>query len=474
VGIGGAGMSGLARLAAGAGYRVSGTDRHDSEALRALADAGVRAEVGHRAEALPADAEALVVSSAIGPDNPELRAARARGLPVLHRTDLLSELTGGRRLLAVAGAHGKSTTSAMLALALGRPSAYVGATIAGGAGTGALWGEGPFFVAEADESDRSLLRLSPELAILTNVEHDHHASFRTPAEVEAVFRAFLRRLPPDGMAVIGPDSSARACAAAARCPTRLVGEVAGAFCRVEAAGEGAAELVMADGRRVALRLAVPGRHNLDNAACAVAAADWCGVPAELAAGRLAAFQGVGRRFEERGSAAGVRVVDDYAHHPTELRATLAAAREGHAGRLVAVFQPHLYSRTRALWRELGAALGAADIAIVTDVYAAREAPDPTVSGSLVAGAVPAPARAVFAPTLADARAELLAELVPGDLVLTLGAGDITDLGQELLSALQKVSVDERHRRDGAPDDDPQRTFPSPAEPEDGHARAPSA
>jgi UDP-N-acetylmuramate--alanine ligase len=183
---------------------------------------------------------------------------------------------------------------------------------------------------------------------------------------------------------------------------------------------------------------------------------------------------VGRRFEERGAAAGVRVVDDYAHHPTELRATLAAAREGHAGRLVAVFQPHLYSRTRALWRELGAALGAADVAVVTDVYAAREAPDPGVSGRLVADAVPAPARAVFAPTLADARAALLAEVAPGDLVLTLGAGDITDLGQELLSALQKVSDDERHRRDGAPDDDPQRTHPSQGGPEDGHARAPAA
>ncbi|MDX6647067.1 MAG: UDP-N-acetylmuramate--alanine ligase, partial [Miltoncostaeaceae bacterium] len=187
-------MSGLARLAAEAGYRVSGTDRDDSPTLAALARAGVRVEAGHRAEALPPDAEALVVSSAIAADNPELRAARARGLPVLHRTDLLTELTEGRRLLAVAGAHGKSTTSAMLALALGRPSAYVGATIGGGGGTGAVWGEPPFFVAEADESDRSLLRLRPELAILTNVEHDHHATFRTAAEVEAVFRAFLRRL----------------------------------------------------------------------------------------------------------------------------------------------------------------------------------------------------------------------------------------------------------------------------------------
>jgi len=462
-------MSGLARLAAQAGYRVSGTDRHDSPTLAALAAIGVRAEAGHRAEALPDEAEALVVSSAIAPDNPELRAARARGLPVLHRTDLLAELAGEHRLLAVAGAHGKSTTSAMLALALGRPSAYVGATIPGGGGTGAVWGEPPFFVAEADESDRSLLRLRPELGILTNVEHDHHAAFRTAAEVEAVFRAFLRRLPPDGVAVIGPDPAARACAGAARCPLRLVGDVPGAYCRVEAPDDAdGPALVFADGRRAALRLAVPGRHNLDNAACAIAAAEWCGVAPEEAAARLAAFRGVGRRFEERGTAAGVRVVDDYAHHPTELRATLAAARGEHRGRLVAVFQPHLYSRTRALWRELGEALGGADLAIVTDVYAAREAPDPAVSGRLVADAVPPPARARYAPTLGDALGALVEEVRPGDLVLTAGAGDVTDLGQELIAALQKVSDDERPRRDGAP------PATAPPEREGGHARAPSA
>jgi UDP-N-acetylmuramate--alanine ligase len=243
---------------------------------------------------------------------------------------------------------------------------------------------------------------------------------------------------------------------------------------VEVDGDGAAGLALADGRGVPLRLEVPGRHNLDNAACAIAAADWCGVDLEEAAARLAAFRGVGRRFEERGTAAGVRVVDDYAHHPTELRATLAAARERHAGRLVAVFQPHLFSRTRALWRELGAALGAADLAIVTDVYAAREAPDPGVSGRLVADAVPAPARALFAPTLADALAALLAEARSGDLVLTMGAGDVTELGQELLAALQKVSDDEHHRRDGARETEPPRPDAAPPNREGGHARAPSA
>jgi UDP-N-acetylmuramate--alanine ligase len=434
-------MSGLARLAAQRGDRVSGTDRADSPALEALRALGVDARAGHSADALPADADALVVSSAIDEANPELRAARERGLPVLHRVDLLAELMAGRRGLAVAGAHGKSTTSAMLALALGDATAYVGASIAGGGGTGAAWGSGPWFVAEADESDRSLLRLAPEAAILTNVDHDHHATYATLAEVEEVFRAFLRALPEDGLAVIGPDRGARACAAAARCAVRLVGPASGAWGRAEEAPGGGTVLALGDGRRVPLPLSVPGEHNRRNAACAVALAEWCGVPLELAAERLGAFRGVGRRFELRGEAAGVRVVDDYAHHPAELRATLAAAREAHPGRVVAVFQPHLVSRTRALAGELGDALGGADLVVVTDVYLAREAPDPEVSGMLVARAVPPGVRTLYAPTLAMTADAVLTELEPGDLVLTLGAGDVTDLGQELLRRLGMQGAD---------------------------------
>ncbi len=442
VGIGGAGMSGLARLAVAAGYGVAGTDREDSAALDALRAIGVEAHVGHSAGAVGPDTAALVVSTAIAADNPELAEAARRGLPVLHRSELLAELMAGRRGLAVAGAHGKSTTSAMLHAALGDASACVGATIAGGEGTGAVWGTGPWFVAEADESDRSLLNLRPEAAILLNVDHDHHATYGSLAEVEEVFRAFVAALPPDGMLVVGPDARARACAEAASCRVRLVGDVPGAFARVERTpGRPGFDLVLPGGIREPVPLALAGEHNATNAACALALAEWCGVPLARAAARPEGFAGVGRRMEPRGAAGGVEVVDDYAHHPAEIRATLQAARERGPSRVVVVFQPHLPSRTRALGPELAEALGAADVAIVTDVYLAREPADPAVTGRDLAAAVPAPARAVFAPTLADAADAAVAEARPGDLLITMGAGDVTALGQELVRRLGSPSGD---------------------------------
>lgn len=446
VGIGGAGMSGLARLAHQAGYRVSGTDREESATLAALRELGVDARAGHSAEALPPDAAAVVVSTAVPEGAPDLAAARARGLPVLHRSQLLAELMSGRRGLAVAGAHGKSTTSALLVAALGDASACVGATIPGGGGTGAAWGAGEWFVAEADESDRSLLNLAPEGAILLNVDHDHHATFPRLEDVMDVFRAFVAALPAEGVLVVGPDRLARECAAAARCAVREVGEVPGAFVRVAARAPGAGfTLALADGRRVAVPLGLAGAHNAWNAACALALADWCGVAPESAAPRLAAFRGIGRRMEPRGAAGGVEVVDDYAHHPAEIRATIAAARERGPARLVVVFQPHLPSRTRALGDEIAVALGAADVVVVTDVYLAREPADPAASGRALAARVPGPARAAYAPSLDAAAEAVVADARPGDLVITMGAGDVTRLGQELVARLQKLSPDgDRH------------------------------
>ncbi len=440
VGIGGAGMSGLARLAAQVGYRVSGTDRDDSAVLVDLRSAGIAASAGHRADALPAETEALVVSTAIADDNPELRAARERGLPVLHRADLLAELMASRQGLAVAGAHGKSTTSAMLWLALGDASACIGATIAGGHGTGAIWGEGPWFVAEADESDRSLLKLAPQAAILLNVDHDHHATYASIDEVQEVFRAFVAQLPTDGLLVVGDDPRAREVAKAASCPVWVVGESDDADITVSTGDESA---VLRDrlGTEVEVRLSVPGRHNQTNAACAVALAQWCGVDPDVAAARLSSFTGVGRRYEHRGTVQGVTVIDDYAHHPAEIAATLAAARTRHPGRIVAIFQPHLYSRTRALCAETAAALGAADRVVVTEIYAAREAHDPGISGADIVAHIGGSTAASFAPTLADAVTTIVPELRPGDLVLTLGAGDITTVGEELLRRLPKRSGD---------------------------------
>jgi len=306
----------------------------------------------------------------------------------------------------------------------------VGAEVPWGRGTGAAWGDGPWFCAEADESDRSLLRLDPEAAILLNVDHDHHSTYASIDEVEDVFRQFVAALPPDGLLVTGPDARARAVAEAASCPVRMVGDADGAWGRVQGT-----ELVLADGRALALDIAAPGAHNRANAACAIALADWCGVDPADAIARIAPFTGVGRRFERKGTAAGVQVVDDYAHHPAEVTATLRAARDQHPGRVVAVFQPHLYSRTRELADQFGKALSAADVVVVTDVYGAREDPEPGVDGQLVLRSVRGPGEMLYVPLLSDVPAVIVPDLREGDLVLTMGAGDITTLGPALIAAL---------------------------------------
>ncbi len=436
VGIGGAGMSGLARLAVDAGYGVSGTDRSDSSTIADLREAGVDARAGHGGVSLDG-VDALVVSTAIAADNPDLREAGRCGVPVIHRSEFLAELMESHRGLAVAGAHGKSTTSGMLVMALGNPSACVGATIPGGRGTGAVWGDPPWFVAEADESDRSLLNLRPEAAILLNVDHDHHTTYADIDEVMEVFARFVAALPKDGVLVVGPDPRARAVAAHAVCAVREVRRDGDAFCRVTI-GDGGAAVHIAGEEPVALRLAVPGAHNVENAACALTLAHWCGVPTSTAAERLGAFTGVGRRYELRATVGDVTIVDDYAHHPAEIAATLAAARERHDGRVLVVFQPHLYSRTKALLSETAEALSAADVVVVTEIYPAREAFDPTIGGRDVVAAM-GDGNAVFAATLDEAAVAAAERIEPGDLVLTLGAGDITTLGQDLARRLRTGS-----------------------------------
>ena len=430
VGAGGAGMSALGLLALRKGWAVSGTDREDGPALVALRAAGADVHVGHSADAIPAKVDVVVLSTAIPATNPEVVAAGERGLAVIHRSDLLAMLMDGYRGLAVAGAHGKSTTTAMLSLALGGATLCVGAEVPWGDGTGAAWGDGPWFCAEADESDRSLLRLPAEAAILLNVDHDHHSTYASIDEVEEVFRQFIAALPANGLLVVGPDPRAQSVAEGAPCAVRVVGDVDGAWAHVDDH-----TLVLAAGNRVALDLAAPGAHNRENAACAIALADWCGVPPATAAARIAPFEGVGRRFEDKGTVGGVRLVDDYAHHPVEVAATLAAARSVHDGRIVAVFQPHLFSRTRALAQEFGEALSSADIVVVTDIYAARETPEPGVDGTLVMSSISGPDEMMFVPLLADVPSVLVPDLRPGDLVITMGAGDITTLGPRILEAL---------------------------------------
>ncbi|WP_432496223.1 UDP-N-acetylmuramate--L-alanine ligase [Kineococcus gypseus] len=457
LGIGGVGVSGVARLLLARGVAVSGSDAVDSEVLHRLAALGARVAVGHDEAHLgdlgPGDT--VVVSSAVRPANPELVAARARGLRVLHRSEALAALMVGRRGVAVAGTHGKTTTSSMLAAALLEagldPGYAIGGELTGGSDGGARDGSGPF-VAEADESDGSFRAYAPEVDVVTNVEPDHLDHYGTAEALARAFEEFVQRLRPGGVLVACADDAGSVrlaeFARQAGVRVRTYGTHPDADVRlsdVDVSGASPSALVHVDvdadagpdAAALPLRLAVPGLHNLRNAAGALAAALELGAPAGAVLRALERFGGARRRFEHRGEAAGVRVVDDYAHHPTEVEALLRAARPVAAGgRVVAVFQPHLVSRTRQFAEQFGRALALADEVVVLDVYVAREDPDPAVTGALVADAVPLPAGAVaFVPDRADAARAVVRRLRPGDLLLTVGAGDVTALGPQVLALL---------------------------------------
>jgi UDP-N-acetylmuramate--alanine ligase len=432
VGLGGAGMSGLALIALELGASVTGSDRADSPYLARVRAAGIEARICHDAANVPpGDGVELVVSTAIGDANPERAAGRARGLREIHRGELLGELSRLRRTIAIAGTHGKTTTASMAAHALMRagwdPSYVIGGELRT-TGTNAGWGTGEWLVVEADESDRSFLRLAPEISLVTNIELDHHTTYASHAELERTFGAFLR----NGLRVVVADSP----------------EAEAFLDRVEivdAAFFGATDVSLhAGGSRfrwagVEVELSVPGAHNVANAAAALTACVVAGAqPSELA-GTLVDFTGAGRRFERLGeTASGALVIDDYAHHPTEVRAAVAAARTLGRRRVVAVFQPHLFSRTRLLAREFGAALALADVAVVLEIYPARERAEdfPGVSGLLIAEAAAdaAAGRPVGWAKDFDAAERLLrAMLRGGDVCLVLGAGDVDALGRRLVS-----------------------------------------
>jgi UDP-N-acetylmuramate--alanine ligase len=430
VGLGGAGMSGYARVATQLGARVSGSDRADGPALGPLRDLGVEVHVGHDAANVPpGDDVEIFHSTAIPLENPEREEARARGLADRPRADLLEQLSRLKRTIAVAGAHGKTTTTSMAAHALlrcGLEPAY----LIGGAlrttGLNADWGAGEWLVVEADESDRSMLSLHVDVAVVTNVELDHHATFGSLAELRAVFRELLARAP---QAVLWD----RADLIALRGGHPFV-----AFDVPAPALDGAGSSF--DWRGNEVRLVVPGAHNARNAVAALEACTLAGADPARAAAALADFQGAGRRFQDLGiTAEGARVVDDYAHHPTEVAATIDAARTRRPRRVIAVFQPHLYSRTQRLAREFGAALARADVVAVLDVYPARERAEdfPGVSGLLVAEAAADAAGGrpvLWLPTFDAAERALHRLLREGDLCLVLGAGDVDALGRRLASS----------------------------------------
>jgi UDP-N-acetylmuramate--alanine ligase len=462
IGIGGAGMSGIARIMLARGSTVSGSDSASSGLLDELARAGARVAVGHAAANLGA-ADTVVVSTAIRPDNPELVAAQQRRLRVLHRAAALASLMQGFAGVAVTGTHGKTTTTSMITTVLlhsGAEPSYVIGGILAETGLGAAPGGGRFFVAEADESDGSFLMLTPDAAVVTSVEADHLDNYGTLAAVQNAFAAFAERVPAGGLLLVcGDDPGARALLAKAApgVTTLTYGAADDASYRVSdirprgmrstlavTGGPGTALAGLpAGGRPVPLEIAVPGRHNALNAAAAFALTVQLGVPvADVVAG-LAAYRGARRRLELKGEADGVQVIDSYAHHPTELAADLAAARDiagADGGRIIAVFQPHLFSRTRMFAAEFGAALSRADEVIVLDIYAAREDPEPGVTGRLVADAVPG-GRAVFLPDKAAVPAAIAGLAKPGDLVLTMGAGDVTTLGPQIVAALGERAGD---------------------------------
>lgn len=447
VGIGGAGMSGIARIMLARGMSVSGSDARESAATVALRALGARVETGHAAEHL-GDAHTVVVSTAIRVDNQEVVAARARGLAVLPRAAALAAVMRGRRGVAIAGTHGKTTTTSMLTVALqhsgGDPSFAIGGNL-NESGANAHDGTGDVFVAEADESDGSFLLLSPEVAVVTNVEPDHLDHYGTAAAVERAFVEFVGRISTDGTLIVcADDVGARRLARAARqhgTRVRTYGEASDADIRITdldtTSGRARFRLVVHGRRRGLIALQLAGRHNALNATAAYAAGLALGFPSADLIGGLAAFTGTRRRFELKGTAAGVRVFDDYAHHPTELIAVLTAARDVvHGGRVIACFQPHLVSRTRFFATELGAALALADEVVVMDVYAAREDPEPGVTGALVASAVPlAPEHVTYEPSW-SATPRILATIArAGDVVITFGAGDVTLVGPEVLVLL---------------------------------------
>lgn len=445
IGIGGVGMSAIAKVLLERGIRISGSDLKRSRSATMLEAMGATVAIGHDpsniAEPYP---DVVVVSSAVPSSNPELGRAQELGIDVLSRGEALAALLQGARSVVVAGTHGKTTTTSMIVTALRSAGIDPTYLVGGGlndAGTNARHGRDAWSVAESDESDGSFLLLTPTIAVVTNVEADHLDYWGSEAAVFEAFGRFLSSVEESG-AIIVPSIDARVKQEAEATGRRVVtfgaGGVVGAE-GIEVEPDGTRFSLVTPTKRAVVKLRVPGAHNVDNALAAAAACLEMGVDIDDIARGLGGFSGVDRRFQVRGQALGVTVIDDYAHHPTEIRATLAAARPGPWRRVIAVFQPHRYSRTNAFAREFGAAFDTADRIVVTDVYGAGEPPVPGITGKLVADSVcnHLPGRPVaYLPHRGELLAYLQGTVRPGDAVLTLGAGDITSVGEELLERME--------------------------------------
>jgi UDP-N-acetylmuramate--alanine ligase len=454
VGIGGIGMSGIAELLVNLEYQVSGSDLRRSDVTDRLASLGADIRIGHDAAHLGA-ADVVVVSSAVREDNPEVAAARLRHVPVIPRAEMLAELMRLRVGIAIAGAHGKTTTTSMVAWLLERagldPTAVIGGRLSA-FGSNARLGRGPFMVAEADESDRSFLRLTPTIAVLTNIDREHLDAYGSFDRLVEAFRDFADRVPFYGAVIACLDDAA----VASLLPSLSRRTITYGFAdaadvrgeRPESDGR-SGRCVVRYGARTpggeatgTLELAVPGRHNLQNALAAITVGLEIGLPFDRIASALADFRGAERRYQVRGEARGVTVVDDYGHHPSEIAAVLRTARDGRPARVVAVFQPHRYSRTRDLLGDFGPALALADVVVLTDIYAAGEAPIAGVTLETLADAVRLQVGALHVVPALDDLPHVVAQLAqPGDVVVTLGAGSIGQVAERVLSALAAEADD---------------------------------
>ena len=455
VGIGGAGMSGIAEVLVNLSYPVSGSDVMATDTTRRLKRLGARVHRGHKASHV-GDADVVVVSSAVRPDNPEVVEARRRRVPVIPRAEMLAELMRLKYGIAVAGAHGKTSTTAMIAAVLTAggldPTVVIGGRVKA-LRSGAKVGRGEFMVAEADESDGSFLKMKPTIAVVTNIDREHLDHYRDLAEIVDAFAQFLARVPFYGVAVVCHDDP-NVRAVLGRVDRRVVtyglstdADVSASDVALDGFGSRFTVRVRAD-RLGAVRLGVPGRHSVSNALAAIAVGRELDVPFAKIARALGAFRAVDRRFQHKGEAFGATVIDDDGHHPTAIHATLQAAREGFGARTIAVFQPHRFTRTAALLEEFGSAFSLADHVIVTEIYAAGEAPIPGIDGAAVAASLARHGHrsSLLEPNLAKVPARLKALVRPGDLVVTLGAGDVWKAGDAFLSLAARGSRAAASRR----------------------------
>ncbi|MDK2901515.1 MAG: UDP-N-acetylmuramate--alanine ligase [Thermosediminibacterales bacterium] len=444
IGIGGTGMSGIAKVLFEMGYRITGSDIKESEATKRLKEMGVRIDIGHSYGNV-GDADLVVVSTAIPEDNPELTEARDRGIPIVHRADILSKLMDMKKGIAVTGAHGKTTTTSMISLILEKNNFYPTVIIGGelnDIGGNATSGKGDYLVAEADESDGSFLKLNPKIAVVTNIENDHLDYYKSMENLNNAFIRFLMKIPEDGFAVLGIDNSnvadvsnrvnIKKISFGIRNNADYMAE------NIKFNGLNSSFNVIYKGKDLGkMELSIPGLHNVYNALAAIAVSHQLGLNLKDIKRSLVTFRGVKRRFQIIGDFKGLKIIDDYAHHPTEIKATLEAAKQCTPKRLIAVFQPHRYTRTQNLYEDFGRAFSCADEVVITDIYSAGEKSIPGVSSELIINSLEKNHPLVtYINNKDDIPAYLIDKIRPGDYVITIGAGDIWTVAYSLANKLR--------------------------------------